>query len=197
MSAVKFSPLYGNRQEEIIMSRIGKKPIAVPAGVDVKIGDGNTLTVKGPKGTLVQSFSPRMSITVDNGTINVARPTDEKEDRAIHGLTRTLINNMVIGVTNGYSKKLEINGVGYRAQKSGKTLTLNLGYSHTITFDEFDDIKFDVPSQTEIIVSGINKQTVGQIAAQIREKRPPEPYLGKGIKYEGEHIRRKAGKTGK
>lgn len=179
------------------MSRIGKKPIAVPAGVDVKLGDGNTLTVKGPKGTLTQSFSPRMSITVDNGTINVARPTDEKEDRAIHGLTRTLINNMVIGVTNGYSKKLEINGVGYRAQKSGKTLTLNLGYSHTITFDEFDDIKFDVPSQTEIIVSGINKQTVGQIAAQIREKRPPEPYLGKGIKYEGEHIRRKAGKTGK
>lgn len=179
------------------MSRIGKKPIAVPAGVDVKLGDGNTLTVKGPKGTLTQSFSPRMSITVDNGTIHVARPTDEKEDRAIHGLTRTLINNMVIGVTNGYSKKLEINGVGYRAQKSGKTLTLNLGYSHTITFDEFDDIKFDVPSQTEIIVSGINKQTVGQIAAQIREKRPPEPYLGKGIKYEGEHIRRKAGKTGK
>lgn len=179
------------------MSRIGKKPIAVPAGVDVKLGDGNTLTVKGPKGTLTQSFSPRMSITVDNGTINVARPTDEKEDRAIHGLTRTLINNMVVGVTNGYSKKLEINGVGYRAQKSGKTLTLNLGYSHTITFDEFDDIKFDVPSQTEIIVSGINKQTVGQIAAQIREKRPPEPYLGKGIKYEGEHIRRKAGKTGK
>ena len=179
------------------MSRIGKKPIAVPAGVDVKIGEGNTLTVKGPKGTLTQSFSPRMAITLDNGAINVARPTDEKEDRAIHGLTRTLINNMVVGVTNGYSKKLEINGVGYRAQKSGKTLTLNLGYSHVITFDEFDDIKFDVPSQTEIIVSGINKQTVGQVAAQIREKRPPEPYLGKGIKYEGEHIRRKAGKTGK
>ena len=179
------------------MSRIGRKPIAVPAGVDVKIGEGNVVTVKGPKGTLTQSFSHRMTITVDGGVINVTRPTDEKEDRAIHGLTRTLINNMIVGVTNGYSKKLEINGVGYRAQKQGKTLVLNLGYSHNVTFDEFDDIKFDVPSQTEIIVSGINKQTVGQIAAQIREKRPPEPYLGKGIKYEGEHIRRKAGKTGK
>ena len=138
-----------------------------------------------------------MTITKEGNEIHVTRPTDEKEDRAIHGLTRTLIHNMVEGVTNGFSKKLEINGVGYRAQKAGKTLTLNLGYSHVITFDEFDDIKFDVPSQTEIIVSGINKQTVGQIAAQIREKRPPEPYLGKGIRYTGEHIRRKAGKTGK
>lgn len=179
------------------MSRIGRNPIAVPAGVDVKIDEGNVVTVKGPKGTLTQSFSQRMTIAQNGTEITVTRPTDEKEDRAIHGLTRTLINNMVVGVTNGYSKKLEINGVGYRAQKSGKTLTLNLGYSHVVTFDEFDDIKFDVPSQTEIIVSGINKQTVGQIAAQIREKRPPEPYLGKGIKYEGEHIRRKAGKTGK
>ena len=179
------------------MSRIGRKPIAIPAGVDVTIADGNVVTVKGPKGTLTETFNGRMTITKEGNEIHVTRPTDEKEDRAIHGLTRTLINNMVEGVTNGFSKKLEINGVGYRAQKAGKTLTLNLGYSHVITFDEFDDIKFDVPSQTEIIVSGINKQTVGQIAAQIREKRPPEPYLGKGIRYTGEHIRRKAGKTGK
>ena len=179
------------------MSRIGRKPIAGPAGVDVKIGEGNVVTVKGPKGTLTQEFSHRMTITLEGGVINVTRPSDEKEDRALHGLTRTLINNMIVGVTNGYSKKLEINGVGYRAQKQGKQLVLNLGYSHNITFDEFDDIKFDVPSQTEIIVSGITKQPVGEIAAQIRDKRPPEPYLGKGVKYEGEHIRRKAGKTGK
>ena len=179
------------------MSRIGRKPIAIPAGVDVTIADGNVVTVKGPKGTLTEIFNGRMTITKEGNEIHVTRPTDEKEDRAIHGLTRTLIHNMVEGVTNGFSKKLEINGVGYRAQKAGKTLTLNLGYSHVITFDEFDDIKFDVPSQTEIIVSGINKQTVGQIAAQIREKRPPEPYLGKGIRYTGEHIRRKVGKTGK
>ncbi len=179
------------------MSRIGRKPIAIPAGVDVTIADGNVVTVKGPKGTLTETFNGRMTIAKEGNEIHVTRPTDEKEDRAIHGLTRTLIHNMVEGVTNGFSKKLEINGVGYRAQKAGKTLTLNLGYSHVITFDEFDDIKFDVPSQTEIIVSGINKQTVGQIAAQIREKRPPEPYLGKGIRYTGEHIRRKAGKTGK
>ena len=163
------------------MSRIGRKPIAIPAGVDVTIADGNVVTVKGPKGTLTETFNGRMTITKEGNEIHVTRPTDEKEDRAIHGLTRTLIHNMVEGVTNGFSKKLEINGVGYRAQKAGKTLTLNLGYSHVITFDEFDDIKFDVPSQT----------------AQIREKRPPEPYLGKGIRYTGEHIRRKAGKTGK
>jgi large subunit ribosomal protein L6 len=179
------------------MSRIGRKPIAVPAGVDVKIDKDNVITVKGPKGTLTQQFNNRMNITFEGGNITVTRPSDEKDDRALHGLTRTLISNMIEGVTKGYSKKLEINGVGYRAAKSGKTLTLNLGYSHNITFEEFDDIKFEVPSQTEIIVSGINKQTVGQIAAQIREKRPPEPYLGKGIKYQGEHIRRKAGKTGK
>ena len=179
------------------MSRIGRNPIAVPAGVEVKVADGNVVTVKGPKGTLTETFNSRMIIEVNGAEVLVKRPTDDKDDRAIHGLTRTLINNMIVGVTNGYSKKLEINGVGYRAQKQGKTLLLNLGYSHNVTFEEFDDIKFDVPSQTEIIVSGINKQTVGQNAAQIREKRPPEPYLGKGIKYEGEHIRRKAGKTGK
>ena len=179
------------------MSRIGRTPIAVPAGVEVKVAEGNVVTVKGPKGTLTETFNSRMTIEVNGAEVLVKRPTDEKEDRAVHGLTRTLLNNMVVGVTNGYSKKLEITGVGYRAQKQGKTLLLNLGYSHNVTFEEFDDITFDVPSQTEIIVSGINKQTVGQIAAQIREKRPPEPYLGKGIKYEGEHIRRKAGKTGK
>lgn len=179
------------------MSRIGRKPIVIPAGVDVKIGEGNVITVKGPKGTLTQQLHQRMAINIENGAVHVSRPTDEKEDRSLHGLTRTLINDMVDGVTKGFSKKLEINGVGYRAAKNGKTLTLTLGYSHLVTFDEFDDIKFEVPSQTEILVTGINKQTVGQIAAQIREKRPPEPYLGKGIKYEGEHIRRKAGKTGK
>ena len=179
------------------MSRIGRTPIAVPAGVEVKVADGNVVTVKGPLGTLTETFNSRMTIKVEGAEITVVRPTDDKDDRAVHGLTRTLLANMVEGVTNGYKKKLEINGVGYRAQKQGNTLLLNLGYSHNVTFEEFDDIKFDVPSQTEIIVSGINKQTVGQIAAQIREKRPPEPYLGKGIKYEGEHIRRKAGKTGK
>ena len=179
------------------MSRIGKKPIAVPAGVDVKLGDGNTLTVKGPKGTLVQSFSPRMSITVDNGTINVARPTDEKEDRAIHGLTRTLINNMVIGVTNGYSKKLEINGVGYRVAKQGTNLVMNLGFSHQVIMAEKDGITIEVPAPNRIIVHGADKQKVGQFAAEIREKRPPEPYKGKGIKYAGEFIIRKEGKAGK
>lgn len=179
------------------MSRIGRKPIVIPAGVTVTIGEGNVVSVKGPKGELTQTFNTRLTLKQEGAELLVTRPTDEKEDRALHGLTRTLLNNMVVGVTEGYKKKLEINGVGYRAQKAGKTLTLNLGYSHLVTFEEFDDIKFDVPDTNTIIVSGINKQTVGQIAAQIREKRPPEPYLGKGIKYEGEHIRRKAGKTGK
>ena len=179
------------------MSRIGIKPIAVPAGVDVNVDDANVITVKGPLGTLTQAVHPKMAVKINGAEIVVERSSDDKEDKSLHGLTRTLINNMVEGVTKGFTKELEINGVGYRAQKQGNTLLLNLGYSHNVTFEEFDDIKFEVPSQTEIIVSGINKQTVGQIAAQIREKRPPEPYLGKGIKYEGEHIRRKAGKTGK
>ena len=179
------------------MSRIGRMPITVPAGVTVNVADGNVVTVKGPKGELTRALRAEMIIKQEGNTITVERPSDDKLHRSLHGLTRTLLNNMIVGVTNGYSKKLEINGVGYRAQKQGKQLVLNLGYSHNITFDEFDDIKFDVPSQTEIIVSGINKQTVGEIAAQIRDKRPPEPYLGKGVKYEGEHIRRKAGKTGK
>ena len=178
------------------MSRIGRLPVAIPAGVEVKL-DGRTLTVKGPKGTLTQELHPDMIVEVGAGEITVTRPSDENSDRALHGLTRTLINNMVEGVTKGYSKKLEIVGVGYRTEKQGKKLVLNLGYSHQIFFEEENGITFEVPDNTTIIVKGINKQAVGQIAAQIREKRPPEPYLGKGIKYEGEKIRRKSGKTGK
>ena len=179
------------------MSRIGRAPITVPAGVTVTVGEGNLVTVKGKLGELAQTFSTRMTIEVKDGTVTVSRPTDEKEDRAIHGLTRTLINNMVVGVTEGYSKKLEINGVGYRVEKQGKKMVLNLGYSHQVFFEEGNGITYDVPDQTTIIVKGISKEAVGEMAAKIRSKRPPEPYLGKGIKYEGERIRRKAGKTGK
>ncbi len=179
------------------MSRIGRQPIVLPAGVTVTVGEDNLVTVKGPKGTLSEKISPVITVKVEGTTINVERSTDEKLDRSLHGLSRTLINNMVVGVTAGYSKKLEIIGVGYRAQKQGKKLVLNLGYSHTVEFEEENGITFEVPDQTTVIVSGISKQTVGQIAAQIREKRPPEPYLGKGVKYAGEFIRRKAGKTGK
>ena len=179
------------------MSRIGRNPITVPAGVTVTVDNENVVTVKGPLGSLTEQFSKRMTIAQDNGVITVTRPSDENSDRALHGLTRTLINNMVEGVTKGYSKKLEIVGVGYRTEKQGKKLVLNLGYSHQIFFEEENGITFEVPDNTTIIVKGINKQAVGQIAAQIREKRPPEPYLGKGIKYEGEKIRRKSGKTGK
>jgi len=179
------------------MSRIGRMPITVPAGVDVKVEAGNYVTVKGPKGTLSQKLHEAMIISQEGAVITVSRPSDIKEHRALHGLTRTLLSNMVEGVTNGYSKRLEINGVGYRAAKAGKTLTLNLGHSHPITFEEKNGITFDVPDANTIIVNGVDKQAVGQIAAQIREKRPPEPYLGKGVKYAGEHIRRKAGKAGK
>ena len=179
------------------MSRIGRAPITVPAGVTVTVDASNTVTVKGKLGTLTQTFKPEMKIALEGETLTVTRPNDEKENRALHGLTRTLLNNMVVGVTEGYSKKLEIIGVGYRAQKQGNKLVLNLGYSHTIEFVEENGITFEVPDQTNVIVKGISKQSVGQIAAQIREKRPPEPYLGKGIKYSGEFIRRKAGKTGK
>ena len=179
------------------MSRIGRQPIVLPAGVTVTVGEDNLVTVKGPKGTLSEKISPVITVKVEGTTVNVERSTDEKLDRSLHGLSRTLINNMVVGVTAGYSKKLEIIGVGYRAQKQGKKLVLNLGYSHTVEFEEENGITFEVPDQTTVIVSGISKQTVGQIAAQIREKRPPEPYLGKGVKYAGEYIRRKAGKTGK
>ncbi len=179
------------------MSRIGRAPITVPANVTVDIAEGNVVTVKGPKGTLTQTFNARMSIKLEAGVLTVTRPTDEKEDRAAHGLTRTLLNNMVVGVTNGYEKKLEIVGVGYKAEKRGTKLVLALGYSHPVSFDEGNGITFDVPDANTIIVKGYDKQVVGQIAAEIRGKRPPEPYLGKGVKYTGEHIRRKAGKTGK
>ncbi len=179
------------------MSRIGRQHIVLPAGVSVNVAEDNLVTVKGPLGTLTEKISPRIAVKVDGNVVTAERSSDEKIDRSLHGLSRTLINNMVVGVTNGYSKKLEIVGVGYRAQKSGKSLVLNLGYSHTITFEEKDGITFEAPDQNTVIVKGINKQLVGQVAAQIREKRPPEPYLGKGVKYSGEKIRRKAGKTGK
>ena len=178
------------------MSRIGRKPIAIPAGVDVKV-NGAEVTVKGPKGTLTQTFSERMTIKVEGSEILVTRPSDDKEDRALHGLTRTLVSNMVIGVTEGFKKELEVNGVGYRVQKQGKNLVMNLGYSHQVIMPEVDGITIDVPNPNSIVVSGADKQVVGQIAAEIREKRPPEPYKGEGIKYAGEHIRRKEGKAGK
>ena len=179
------------------MSRIGRKPIDVPAGVKVTLGEGNKLTVEGKLGTLEQTFNTRMTIKIDGNTIIVERPTDEAEDRAVHGLTRKLINNMVVGVSAGYSKTLEIVGVGYRAQKQGKTLTLNLGYSHPITVEAPVGITFEVPDANTIIVKGYDKQVVGQIAAVIRSKRKPEPYHGKGIRYAGEVVHLKEGKAGK
>ena len=179
------------------MSRIGRAPITVPANVTVTLGEGNVVTVKGPLGTLTSNFLPVVSIAMEDGAIVVTRANDDKEVRAVHGLTRALIANMVEGVTNGYSKRLEIVGVGYRVEKQGKKLVLNLGYSHPVNFEEGNGITFEVPDANTIVVKGIDKQAVGQVAAQIREKRPPEPYLGKGIKYAGEQIRRKAGKTGK
>lgn len=178
------------------MSRIGKKPIAIPAGVEVKL-DGNAVTVKGSKATLTQSFRPEMKIEVENGEIIVSRPDDTKEMKSLHGLTRTLISNMVTGVSTGFKKELEINGVGYKAAKDGNKLVMNLGYSHQVIIPEPDGITFDVPGPNKIVVNGADKQKVGQIAAEIREKRPPEPYKGKGIKYVGETIIRKEGKAGK
>ena len=178
------------------MSRIGRKPIAVPAGVDVKI-DGHVVTVKGPKGTLTKSFHKDMIIKLEGNEIIVERPTEDKLHKSLHGLTRTLVSNMVEGVTHGFSKSLDIDGIGYRAQKQGKNLVLNLGYSHQVIVPEIDGITIDVPAATKIIVNGIDKQAVGQFAAEIREKRPPEPYKGKGIHYTGEHIIRKEGKAGK
>lgn len=179
------------------MSRIGRQPIAIPAGVTVTVGDGNLVTVKGPKGTLSYPIHHLITVRVDGAQVHVERSSEEKLDKSLHGLSRTLVHNMVVGVTEGYSKKLEIVGVGYRAQKTGKTLVLNLGYSHPINFEERDGVTFETPDSNTIIVKGISKQAVGQIAAQIREKRPPEPYLGKGVKYSDEKIRRKSGKTGK
>ena len=178
------------------MSRIGKKPITVPAGVDVKI-DGNTVTVKGPKGTLTNTFNADMIIKLEGTEIIVERPSENKMHKSLHGLTRTLLNNMVEGVTNGYKKTLEIEGIGYRAAKQGKDLVMNLGYSHQVVVPEIDGITIEVPNNTTIIVNGIDKQVVGQVAAEIREKRPPEPYKGKGIRYQGERIIRKEGKAGK
>ena len=177
------------------MSRIGRMPITVPAGVEVKL-DGNTLTVKGKNGTLTRDIHPAMNVAVADGVITVTRPNDEKLNRSLHGLTRTLINNMIIGVTEGFKKTLEVNGVGYRVQKQGKQLVMNLGYSHQVIVDEIEGITITVEGTNKIIVSGPDKQKVGQFAAEIREKRPPEPYKGKGIKYDYEVIRRKEGKTG-
>ena len=179
------------------MSRIGRMPIAIPAGVTVEVAENNKVTVKGPKGTLERVLSNELTVKVEGAQVVVERPNDLKRIKSLHGLTRTLINNMIVGVTTGYQKVLEINGVGYRAQKSGKTLTLNLGHSHPIVFEENEDITFDVPDSNTIIVKGADKQKVGQTAAVIRSKRPPEPYLGKGVKYDFERIRRKAGKAGK
>ena len=179
------------------MSRIGKKPIAIPAGVEVTIGEGNLVTVKGPKGTATQQMNSNIIIRVDGANILVERPDETTESNALHGLTRTLVNNMVVGVTDGFEKRLEIVGVGYRAAKSGKTLTLNLGHSHPVTFEDGNGVTFEVPQSDVVLVKGIDKQTVGQVAAEVRSKRPPEPYLGKGVKYAGERIRRKAGKAGK
>jgi large subunit ribosomal protein L6 len=178
------------------MSRIGRKPIVIPAGVDVKI-DGSTVTVKGPKGTLSRTVHQNMNVAVEDGVIHVTRPDDNKLNRSLHGLTRTLVANMVEGVEKGFSKELEINGVGYRAAKQGKDLVLNIGYSHQVIVPETDGIAIEVPSPNKVVISGPDKQKVGQFAAQVREKRPPEPYKGKGIKYVDEHIRRKEGKAGK
>ena len=178
------------------MSRIGRKPISVPAGVDVKIEAGNVVTVKGPKGTLTQTLHPAMTIAQEGDVINVTRPDDSKENRSLHGLTRTLLANMVEGVTEGFKKNLEVNGVGYRVAKEGKKLVMNLGFSHQVNMEEIDGITIDVPDANHIVVSGPDKQKVGQFAAEVREKRPPEPYKGKGIKYADEVVRRKEGKTG-
>ncbi|HEX3017347.1 MAG TPA: 50S ribosomal protein L6 [Caproicibacter sp.] len=178
------------------MSRIGRKPINIPAGVTVSV-DGSVVTVKGPKGTLTQKVHRNMSVSVEGNEVHVARPNDDKENKSLHGMTRSLIQNMVLGVTEGFKKELEVNGVGYRAQKQGKNLVMNLGYSHQVTVPEIDGITIECPTANKIVVLGPDKQQVGQFAAEIREKRPPEPYKGKGIKYVDEHIRRKEGKAGK
>ena len=178
------------------MSRIGRAPITIPAGVEIKVEDNNVVTVKGPKGTLKQQFNANMAIAMDNGVLTVTRPNDAKENRALHGLTRTLINNMVVGVTVGYKKELDVNGVGYRVAKDGNKLVMNLGFSHQVIMEEKDGITIEVPAPNKIIINGCDKQKVGQFAAEVREKRPPEPYKGKGIKYSDEVIRRKVGKTG-
>ena len=179
------------------MSRIGRLPVAIPAGVEVSVAEGNVVTVKGPKGTLERALPTEMEIKVEGEEVIVTRPSDLKKMKALHGLTRTLINNMVVGVTTGYEKKLEVNGVGYKAAKAGKKLTLSLGYSHPVEMEDPEGIETVLEGQNIIIVKGIDKEKVGQFAAEIRDKRRPEPYKGKGIKYADEVIRRKVGKTGK
>ena len=179
------------------MSRIGRMPIAIPAGVTVTVDDTNLVTVKGPKGENSYRANAQMQITVEDGTVKVARPNDSKENRALHGLTRTLIANMIFGANEGFKKTLVIEGVGYRAKKDGKNLVMNLGYSHDVVMPETDGITIDVPNPNTIIINGCDKQKVGQFAAEVREKRPPEPYKGKGVRYNGEHIIRKEGKAGK
>jgi large subunit ribosomal protein L6 len=179
------------------MSRIGKKPIEIPAGVTVTIADDNTVTVKGAKGELTRSFSPDMIIKVEENVLTVSRPSEIKEHRALHGTTRSLLGNMVEGVSKGFERGLELIGVGYRATKSGDKLVLNVGYSHPVEITPESGIEIDVPSQTKVVVKGTDKERVGAIAANIRDVRPPEPYKGKGIRYEGEHVRRKEGKTAK
>ena len=178
------------------MSRIGRMPITVPAGVTVNVADGNVVTVKGPKGELTRALRAEMTIQQAGSTITVERPSDDKLHRSLHGLTRTLLNNMIVGVTDGFKKELDVNGVGYRVAKEGKNLVMNLGFSHQVIVPEIEGITIDVPSPNKIVISGCDKQVVGQFAAEVREKRPPEPYKGKGIKYTDEVIRRKVGKTG-
>jgi len=178
------------------MSRIGKMPIPVPAGTEVKLEEGNVITVKGPLGTLKKALHPDMKVEMDGAVMHIVRPSDEKMHKALHGLTRSLVANMVEGVTKGFKKELDINGVGYRAQKQGNQLVMNLGFSHQVVVDEVPGIKIEVPTPNKLIISGPDKQQVGQFAAEVREKRPPEPYKGKGIKYVDEVIRRKEGKTG-
>ena len=178
------------------MSRIGRAPIAIPAGVEIKIAENNVVTVKGPKGTLTRQFHPNMKIEQEGEVIHVTRPNDAKENRALHGLTRSLLHNMVVGVTEGFKKELDVNGVGYRVAMEGSKLVMNLGFSHQVIVEEVEGIKIEAPTPNKIIISGCDKQQVGQFAAEVREKRPPEPYKGKGIKYTDEVIRRKAGKTG-
>ena len=177
------------------MSRIGRMPVAIPAGVTVKI-DGNVVTVKGPKGEITKAMHPDMHIEVEGAEVLVKRPSEDKLHKSLHGLTRSLVHNMVVGVTEGYTKTLEIQGVGYRCAKEGKNLNLTVGYSHPVLISEIEGITIDVPAPNKIIISGIDKQAVGQFAAEVREKRPPEPYKGKGIRYVGEVVRRKEGKTG-
>lgn len=178
------------------MSRIGRTPIAVPAGVEVKITENNHITVKGPKGTLEYDCAPTMKVEQDGAVLNVSRPDDNKENRALHGLTRTLVSNMVVGVSEGFTKTLSVQGVGYRVAKEGDKLVMNIGYSHQVIIPEIDGITIDVPNPNTIIISGISKEKVGQFAADVRKKRPPEPYKGKGIRYADEVVRHKEGKTG-